>query len=97
MEGADPEALELGLRTGAQFVFLGLIFLLCIAGMGLHVMALRHRRPGVPIFGHKDSLFRRKHEIFTEEGMKYVEWQKRLVVLAMILVVLLFVLGLPDA
>ncbi|MEQ8602268.1 MAG: hypothetical protein RIB45_03030 [Marivibrio sp.] len=97
MEGQIALNEEMSFHLIAQLVLLGLIFLVCLWGMVLHVFALRHRKPGVPIFGYKDSLLKRAEERFTEEGMKYVEQQKRLVVVAMILVVLLVVASMPDS
>lgn len=97
MEGGIALNQEMGFHLIAQLVLLGLIFLVCLWGMVLHVFALRHRKPGIPIFGYKDSLLKRAEERFTEEGMKYVEQQKRLVVVAMILVVLLVVASMPES
>ena len=79
-----------------QLIIVILLAIACIAGMALHVLANRHRRPGVPAFGHKDSLFRNKSQVYTEEGMKYVRMQKGLIVVAALLAVLLLVMGTPP-
>lgn len=87
----DPAAL-----TTAQLAVMILLAAVCVAGMVLHAVALRHRKPGVPRIGQKDSLFRKAEQHYTETGLKLIAIQKRLVVGAMILVVLLFVLSRPP-
>ncbi|MEC9267607.1 MAG: hypothetical protein RLW87_02260 [Alphaproteobacteria bacterium] len=55
----------------------GLLALCCFAGIALQFFAWRHLKPGIPRFGHKDSLFKKKAEYYTEEGLVFIELQKR--------------------
>ena len=54
------------------------ITLCCIAGIVLQFYAWRHLKPGIPRYGHKDSMFRKRADYYTEDGMRYIEMQKKL-------------------
>ncbi len=90
-------AIDAGAMTWPQLAVMILLAGICLVGMVLHGLAQRHRKPGVPRVGQKDSLFRKAEQHYTETGLRYVAIQKRLVVLATILVVLLFALSSPPA
>lgn len=63
----------------SDFLIVGigiLIGVCCAAGIVLQFYAWRHLKPGIPRFGHKDALFKKKEEYYTEEGMRYVTMQK---------------------
>ena len=75
---------------------LAAIFAVSIAGMVLQVKANRHKRPDAPPGPVKDAFFRRKHEIFTEEGMRYVEMQKKLMVVLCGLAIVFYFLTVPP-
>ena len=68
-----------------------LIGLCCAVGIGLQFFAWRHLKPGIPRWGHKDALFRKKEEYYTEEGMRYVNMQKNLMIAMTPLLILLIV------
>ena len=89
-------AIDPGALSAAQLIVMVLLAAICLVGMVLHAVALRHRKPGVPRVGQKDSLFRKAEEHYTEKGLRLIWIQKRLVVVATILVVLLFVLSQPP-
>ena len=65
-----------------QWVLVGLIAVCCVTGVGLQFFAWRHLKPGIPKYGHKDALFNKKKEYYTDEGMRYVNMQ-RIVMYAM--------------
>ncbi len=72
------------------------IFAISIAGIVLQIKANRHRRPDAPPGPVKDAFFRRKHEIFTEEGMRYVEMQKKLLGVLCIFAIAFYFLTVPP-
>lgn len=72
------------------------ILAVSIAGMFLQLKANKHRRPDAPPGPVKDAFFRRKHEIFTEEGMRYIEMQKKLLVVLSVLAVIFYFLTVPS-
>lgn len=53
--------------------------LCCVAGIVLQFFAWRHLKPGIPPYGHKDALFKKKDQYYTPEGMRYIEMQKKLI------------------
>lgn len=61
-----------------QILLIILLALCCIVGFVLQFYAWRHLKPGIPRFGHKDAMFKKKDQYYTEEGLKYIEWQKRI-------------------
>ncbi|MDF1750966.1 MAG: hypothetical protein P1V34_19055 [Alphaproteobacteria bacterium] len=61
-----------------QILLIILLALCCVAGFVLQFYAWRHLKPGIPRFGHKDAMFKKKDQYYTEEGLKYIEWQKRI-------------------
>lgn len=69
-----------------------LIGLCCAAGIVLQFYAWRHLKPGIPRYGHKDALFKKKEEYYTEEGMRYVKMQKGLIYIMAPLFIALVVL-----
>lgn len=69
--------MDSGLIELAQMTILGLLALCCVIGVALQFFAWRHLKPGIPRFGHKDSLFKKKAEYYTDEGLHYIELQKR--------------------
>lgn|GEM_PF-5994571 len=83
-------AIDAGALTMPQVILMILIAISCVAGMVLHFMTRKYRRPDLPRSVFKDSLFTNAEAAVTEEGVKYVRLQKNLVVVATILVVLLF-------
>jgi hypothetical protein len=88
------------LVTYLQIGIIGLISLCCLGGLVLQIFAWRHLKPGIPKYGHKDALFNKKHEYYTEEGMKYVDMQKLLLYVMGGLLVVFFIvteIGRPDA
>jgi len=73
------------------YIAFAAIFVCCVIGIVLQFYAWRHLKPGIPRFGHKDSLFKKKDEYYTEEGMKYVNMQKTVTyVMAALFAVALF-------
>lgn len=68
----SPDLLEI-LQAGVLL----LIALCCVVGVVLQFYAWRHLKPGIPRFGHKDSLFKKKAEYYTEEGLHYIGLQKQ--------------------
>ena len=69
-----------------------LIGIACAAGIVLQFFAWRHLKPGIPRWGHKDALFKKKDQYYTEEGMRYVNMQKGLMYAMTPLLVLLIVI-----
>jgi hypothetical protein len=82
-------------------VSLGGIALCSAGGIVLQFKAWQHLKPGIPKFGHKDSLFTKKADYYTEEGMRYVGMQKQLIyamaVFALLLLVSIELSGPPAA
>lgn len=72
------------------------IFAVSVAGMLLQLKANKHKRPDAPPGPMKDAFFRRKHEIFTDEGMRYVEMQKKLLVVLCGLAIAFYFLTVPP-
>lgn len=80
----------------ASFMLIGSLVgigLCSAAGIALQFKAWQHLKPGIPRFGHKDSLFTKKADYYTEEGLRYVGMQKRLIY-AMAVLALLLILGI---
>lgn len=83
--------MDFGEHSPLQVIAVGLIGACCLAGIVLQFFAWRHLKPGVPRFGHKDALFKKKQEYYTEEGMRYVNMQKTLAyVMAVLFMLVLF-------
>lgn len=68
MENETPTFLQVA--AGAVF------FVMLLYVIGLQFLANRHRREGYQAYMLKDSLFRNKELVFTEEGMRYIRRQK---------------------
>lgn len=64
------------LVTVLQIALILLVSGCCLGGLVLQLFAWRHLKPGIPRYGHKDALFNKKEEYYTEQGMKYVNLQK---------------------
>ena len=64
--------------TAVMLIAAAVFFLTVIGAMILQVMAFKHKREHGSAYMLKDSLFRHKELVYTEEGMKYINWQKRL-------------------
>ena len=62
----------------AQIIMLALLGLCCLAGIVLQFYAWRHLKPGIPRYGHKDALFKKKEEYYEPEGLRYIEMQKKI-------------------
>lgn len=77
------------------------IALCSVGGIALQFKAWKHLKPGIPRFGHKDSLFTKKADYYTEEGLRYVGMQKRLIYVmaafALLLLVGIELSGPPEA
>lgn len=74
-----------------QIILLILVSACCIAGFVLQFYAWRHLKPGIPRFGHKDALFRKKDQYYEPEGMVYIEWQKRIMHVMFVLFILFII------
>lgn len=88
------------LVTILQIAIIGLVSACCVGGLILQLFAWRHLKPGIPRYGHKDALFNKKEEYYTEHGMKYVNLQKMLLYGMGGLLVIFFIvteIGRPDA
>jgi hypothetical protein len=72
-----------------QIAVILLLALCCAAGIGLQFAAWRHLKPGIPRYGHKDALFKKKEEYYTEAGMRYINMQKQLMYLMAVLFAIL--------
>ena len=64
--------------TAVMLIAAAVFVITILAAIVLQIMAFRHKREYGSAFMLKDSLFRHKELVYTEEGMKYINWQKRL-------------------
>lgn len=85
-ELANVEPTAIMLIAGAVFIAT------VIAAMVLQVLAYRHKREHGSMYMLKDSLFRHKELVYTEEGMRYINWQKRLAMGCTVIIVSLLLL-----
>ncbi|WP_425407512.1 hypothetical protein [Hwanghaeella sp.] len=64
--------------TAVMLIAAAVFVITILAAIVLQILAFRHKREYGSAFMLKDSLFRHKELVYTEEGMKYINWQKRL-------------------
>lgn len=64
--------------TAVMLIAAAVFIVTVVAAMVLQILAFRHKREHGSAYMLKDSLFRHKELVYTEEGMRYVNWQKRL-------------------
>lgn len=64
--------------TAVMLIAAAVFVVTVLAAMILQVLAFRHKKEFGSAYMLKDSLFRHKELVYTEQGMKYVNWQKRL-------------------
>lgn len=82
-----------------QVAMLILLALCSAIGIWLQFLAWRHLKPGIPRYGHKDSMFKKKQDYYTEQGMAYIRLQKGLMyIMAGLFAVLIFAIeyGAPN-
>ena len=58
----------------------------------LQILALRHKREHGGAFMLKDSLFKHKHLVYTDEGMRFINLQKQVAIIGMLVIVALLVM-----
>ncbi|MAX64752.1 MAG: hypothetical protein CMM40_20355 [Rhodospirillaceae bacterium] len=75
-----------------QILLIILLTLCCVAGFVLQFYAWRHLKPGIPRFGHKDAMFRKKDQYYEPEGLKYIDWQKKIMHIMFVLFAALIIL-----
>lgn len=64
--------------TAVMLIAAAVFIATVIAAIVLQLLAFRHKKPMGSAFMLKDSLFKHKDLVYTEEGMRYINWQKRL-------------------
>ena len=79
-----------------HYILIFVIAVSCFTGIGLQFLAWRHRKPGIPRYGHKDSFFRKKDQMYTEQGMYYIRLQKKLMYIMLGAMILFFIMVQPD-
>ena len=79
-----------------HYILIFVIGAACFTGIGLQFLAWRHRMPGIPRYGHKDSFFRKKDQMYTEQGMYYIRLQKKLMYVMLGAMILFFIMVQPD-
>jgi len=85
-ELANVEPTAVMLIAGAVFI------ITVIAAIILQILAFRHKREFGSAYMLKDSLFRHKDLVYTEEGMRYINWQKRLAMICTVIIAALLLL-----
>ena len=72
----------------AAIVFFVAVFL----AIGLQILAFRHKREFGSAYMLKDSLFKNKELVYTPEGMRYINLQKKVAMIGTVIIFALLVL-----
>lgn len=64
--------------TAVMLIAAAVFVITVLAAIVLQILAFRHKKEFGSAYMLKDSLFRHKELVYTEEGMRYINWQKRL-------------------
>jgi len=78
--------------TAVMLIAAAVFVITVLAAMVLQVMAFRHKREHGSAYMLKDSLFKHKELVYTEEGMRYINWQKRLAMICTVIIAALLLL-----
>ncbi len=78
--------------TAVMLIAAAVFVVTVLAAMILQVMAFRHKREHGSAYMLKDSLFKHKELVYTEEGMRYINWQKRLAMICTVIIAALLLL-----
>ena len=78
--------------TAVMLIAAAVFVVTVLAAMVLQVMAFRHKREHGSAYMLKDSLFKHKELVYTEEGMRYINWQKRLAMICTVIIAALLLL-----
>lgn len=78
--------------TAVMLIAAAVFVVTILAALVLQVMAFRHKREHGSAYMLKDSLFKHKELVYTEEGMRYINWQKRLAMICTVIIAALLLL-----
>ena len=71
------------------FAIFSLMAILIFAALICQIFAMRHKHENWLHFAYKDSLFRNRQMAYTEKGMKFINAQKIISIMVVILAVIL--------
>lgn len=91
--GPIPEGLAEGEPTLTAYVSFFAFVVTIVTVLVLQVLALRHKREHGSAYILKDSLFKHKDLVYTEQGMKFIELQKKVASYGMLAIVGTLLLG----
>lgn len=91
--GPTPDGFAEGEPTLTAYVSFFAFLVTIVTVLVLQVLALRHKREHGSAYMLKDSLFKHKDLVYTEEGMKYIELQKKVASYGMLLIVAILLIG----
>ncbi|RVU36627.1 hypothetical protein EOI86_15715 [Hwanghaeella grinnelliae] len=78
--------------TAVMLIAAAVFIITILAAMVLQVLAFRHKREHGSAYMLKDSLFKHKELVYTEQGMWYINWQKRLAMICTVIIAALLLL-----
>ena len=67
-------------------------FVAIFVAIGLQILAFRHKREFGSAYMLKDSLFKNKELVYTPEGMRYINLQKKVTMISMVIIFALLLL-----
>jgi hypothetical protein len=78
--------------TAVMLIAAAVFVVTILAALVLQVLAFRHKREHGSAYMLKDSLFKHKELVYTDEGMRYINWQKRLAMICTVIIAALLLL-----
>lgn len=78
--------------TAVMLIAAAVFVVTILAALVLQILAFRHKREHGSAYMLKDSLFKHKELVYTDEGMRYINWQKRLAMICTVIIAALLLL-----